>query len=98
VRTICAPASGAGTAPCLVLLPPAFARPEDFVAHGFVDAVRERAGGCGVLLVELALQHLLTRKVLRHLRHEIVLPARARAQAVWLVGISLGGFVALAYA
>jgi pimeloyl-ACP methyl ester carboxylesterase len=37
--------------------------------------------------------------VLRRLRHEVVLPARALGcRSIWLGGISLGGFVALAYA
>lgn len=82
----------------MVLLPPAYAGPEDFIEHGFVTAVRERERALDLVLVELKLQQLLERKVLRHLRHEIVLPARAQGCSVWLAGLSLGGFVGLAYA
>jgi pimeloyl-ACP methyl ester carboxylesterase len=49
--------------------------------------------------VELKLPHLTDRSVLRRLRHEVVLPARASGcNRIWLGGISLGGFLAMAYA
>jgi pimeloyl-ACP methyl ester carboxylesterase len=82
----------------MVLLPPAYADPEDFIDNGFVSAVREREGPLELRLVELRMQHLLERTVLRHLRHEIVLPERVPGCSLWLAGVSLGGFVALAYA
>ena len=82
----------------VVLLPAAYSALEDFQKEGFVTAVRDRALACDLAFVELKLQHLTDRSILRRLRHEVVLPARALGCIVWLGGISLGGFVALAYA
>ncbi|HVW70831.1 MAG TPA: alpha/beta hydrolase [Steroidobacteraceae bacterium] len=83
----------------MLLLPAAYAAPEDFVREGFVRAARDRLLPLDLVFVELKLQHLTDRTVLRRLRHEIILPARAAGcLSIWLGGISLGGFVALAYA
>jgi pimeloyl-ACP methyl ester carboxylesterase len=81
----------------MVLLPAAYTGPEDFLKEGFVKAARDRTLSLDLVLVELKLEHLTDRTILRRLRHEVVLPARALGCAVWLGGISLGGFVALAY-
>jgi pimeloyl-ACP methyl ester carboxylesterase len=99
MRTLCdAAVPGARAPTCLVLLPPARAQPEDFLAQGFVAAVRTRQLPCDVILVEPRMQHLTDRGVLGRLRDEVVLPARRAPAAVWLAGISLGAFMALAYA
>src|SRR5690348_5660019 len=83
----------------VLLLPAAYATPEDFVREGFVRAARERRLPVDLVFVELKLQHLTDRTILRRLRHEIVLPARALGcRSIWLGGISLGGFIAMAYA
>ena len=83
----------------VLLLPAAYATPEDFVREGFVRAARERRLSVDLVFVELKLQHLTDRTILRRLRHEIVLPARALGcRSIWLGGISLGGFIAMAYA
>ncbi len=83
----------------MVLLPAAYTGPDDFVRAGFATATRERALPLDLAFVELSLTHLTDRTVLRRLRHEIILPARALGcRTIWLCGISLGGFVALAYA
>lgn len=82
-----------------VLLPAAYTGPDDFVRAGFASALRERLPSWDLAFVELSLTHLTDRTVLRRLRHEIILPARALGcRTIWLCGISLGGFVALAYA
>jgi pimeloyl-ACP methyl ester carboxylesterase len=100
MRTILEPAETGITAPTRVmLLPAAYTAPEDFLREGFVRAARERALPVDLVFVELKLQHLTDRTLLRRLRHEVVLPARALGcRSIWLGGISLGGFVALAYA
>jgi pimeloyl-ACP methyl ester carboxylesterase len=78
----------------VLLLPAAYSAPEDLQREGFVSAARDRALPVDLVLVELKLPYNL-----RRLRHEVVLPARALGcQSLWLGGISLGGFVALAYA
>jgi len=83
----------------VLLLPAAYSAPEDFLREGFAKAVRARSLQVDLVFVELKLQHLTDRTLLRRLRHEIVLPARALGcHSLWLGGISLGGFVAIAYA
>jgi pimeloyl-ACP methyl ester carboxylesterase len=100
MRVIFEPAQAGTVAPTRVLLlPAAYTAPEDFVREGFVNAVRERVVSVDLVFVELKLQHLTDRTILRRLRHEIVLPARALGcQSLWIGGISLGGFIAIAYA
>ena len=100
MRTILEPAETGALAPTrVVLLPAAYTTPDDFLREGFVKAARDRLLPVDLVFVELKLQHLTDRTILRRLRHEVVLPARALGcRSIWLGGISLGGFVALAYA
>jgi len=100
MRAILEPAETGSLAPTRVLLlPAAYTVPEDFQREGFVTAARDRALPLDLVFVELKPQHLTDRTLLRRLRHEVVLPARAvGCTSLWLGGISLGGFVALAYA
>jgi len=82
----------------LVLLPPAQARPEDFVAQGFVAAVRARGIRADVALVETTYQHLMDKTGVSALHEQVVLPAQAAGYGqIWLAGISLGAFHALYY-
>lgn len=91
------PARAGHNAPLrLVLLPPAYSAPDDFVTHGFAAAVRERRLDVDLVFTELRLQHVNDRNALSRLQ-EIVRPARAHG-AVWLGGISLGAYLALCYA
>ncbi|HZO21343.1 MAG TPA: hypothetical protein VFB37_02485 [Steroidobacteraceae bacterium] len=89
-----------GVAPTRVLfLPGAYTRPEDFLQAGFAEAVRARQLPIDLVFAEPGLQHLADRTLLRRLRHELVLPARALGcHSIWICGISLGGFIAMAYA
>jgi pimeloyl-ACP methyl ester carboxylesterase len=100
MRTLWEPAQPGVTASTRVLfLPAAYTRPEDFVQAGFVSAVRQRELPLDLVFAELNLQHLTDRTILRRLRHELVLPARALGcRSIWICGISLGGFIGLAYA
>ena len=79
----------------LVMLPAAYARPDDFVRAGFVSAVRERRLDLDLAFAALAQEHVTDRIGLARLRTELILPSRAAGSAVWLGGISLGGFLAL---
>lgn len=82
-----------------VLLPGAYDTPEDFLREGFVTALRERQLPIDLQLVDAHLGYYGERSVIERLRQEVVLPARqAGYRRIWLVGISLGGFGALAYA
>ncbi|MFL6604036.1 MAG: alpha/beta hydrolase [Steroidobacteraceae bacterium] len=100
MRTLSEPAQPGVTANTRVLfLPAAYTGPEDFVQAGFVAAVRERQLPLDLVFAELNLQNLTDRSILRRIRHELVLPARAvGCRSIWICGISLGGFVALAFA
>jgi pimeloyl-ACP methyl ester carboxylesterase len=100
MRTRCEQAQAGVTASTRVLfLPAAYTGPEDFVQAGFVSAVRERELPLDLVFAELNPQHLTDRTILRRVRHELVLPARALGcTSIWICGISLGGFIGLAYA
>jgi len=83
----------------IVLLPAAYTGPEDFIREGFLTSARKRDLAIDLAFVDVKLEHLSDRTILRRLRHEAVLPARAvGCTSVWICGISLGGFLALAYA
>jgi len=92
-------ASSGRTAPTrLVMLPAAFTAPQDFVGAGFGAAARERGLDVDVVFVGCDLLHVTDRSILELLYRELVQPARAQGCAVWLGGISLGGYLALSFA
>ena len=100
MRTRYEPAQAGVTASTRVLfLPAAYTGPEDFIQAGFVNAVRERELPLDLVFADVNLQHLTDRTLLRRVRHELVLPARALGcRSIWICGISLGGFIGLAFA
>jgi len=97
--TLFEPAHPGRTSPIRVLmLPAAYAEPSDFVQHGFARAVRERSLEVDLVFTGFHLQEVNDGRVFTRLRDEILLPAAALGCAVWLGGISLGGYLALGYA
>ena len=83
----------------LVMLPGAYSTPDEFVQEGFVDALRQRRVRADVVIAGAKVDHYVEGKVLDRLHDELIAPARARGvQQVWLLGISLGGLFAMAYA
>ncbi|MEO7774134.1 MAG: alpha/beta fold hydrolase [Steroidobacteraceae bacterium] len=100
MRTLSISAAPASIAPVrVVLLTGAFQQPEDFQRQGFVDAVRARNLPLDLQFVAPDLQNLNDRLVLHTLRQDLIEPARRDGcRSIWLGGISLGGFLALAYA
>jgi pimeloyl-ACP methyl ester carboxylesterase len=99
MKVILDAAESGRTAPTrLLMLPAAFSEPQDFVRAGFGTAIRERGLNLDVMFVGCDLQHVTDRSVLELLYLELVQPARAQGCAVWLGGISLGGYLALAFA
>jgi pimeloyl-ACP methyl ester carboxylesterase len=82
----------------IVVLPAAYAEPADFVEHGFVRAVRQRALEIDLVFAGFDLQEVIDRSVFTRLWEEILQPARALGCAVWMGGISLGGYLALSCA
>ncbi|MGB6603646.1 MAG: alpha/beta hydrolase-fold protein [Steroidobacteraceae bacterium] len=101
MRAIFEPARPGGCASSrrMLLLHAAYASPAEFLREGFAAAVRARGLDLDLVLPELELDTVLDRSVLPALRTELILPARAAGcREVWLGGISLGGYVALACA
>lgn len=87
-----------GAADLLVLLPGAYMKPEGFVAAGFFNAVQKRGLALDVFTVDLDLATISSGDAVPAIRDDVLTPARQRYQRVWLGGISLGGFLALAMA
>jgi hypothetical protein len=82
----------------IILLPGANHLPEDFIAQGFVQAVRERNLDIDLMLVELPFDHIADQTALHDLNRDVIQPVKSQYQAIWLAGISIGGYVAMAYA
>jgi pimeloyl-ACP methyl ester carboxylesterase len=83
----------------IVLLPGAYHALADFERAGFDQALRDRGLPAELILAAPELEHLGDREWLPRLRAEVIAPARERAGgALWLGGISLGGFMALRFA
>jgi enterochelin esterase-like enzyme len=82
----------------LVMLPAAFSGPDDFVREGFISIARERHLDLDLVFAEVELQQVIDRSVLTRVQQELIVPARSLGCAVWLGGISLGGYLALCVA
>ena len=83
IRSIVDAAHSGRSAPTLiVMLPPAYSGPEDFVRAGFVAAARERRLDVDLAFAALELRHVADRTVLTELWQELLSPARARGRAV----------------
>lgn len=82
----------------MIWLPGAYHSARDFLHAGFAQAVIDRQVALDLTFIDLEMQHLDDRAALQQLRSDIVLPALASGESVWLAGISLGGALALDYA
>ena len=87
-----------GTAGCIVLLPAARQRLEDFIDAGFDRALHALGAGFELILVDPEQAHLGDHSWMSRLHDEILLPVRIAGRPLWLGGISLGAFMALRYA
>lgn len=84
---------------CMVCLPGAYHAPEDFLTAGFHTRATQRAIPLDLVFVDAELKHLGDRGFRDELQREVLQPARASGhRSIWLLGISLGGFMALDYA
>ncbi|MDB5761925.1 MAG: hypothetical protein JWQ21_920 [Herminiimonas sp.] len=85
-----------------ILLPGALQQPEDFIQAGFIDAVRRRTLSIDLALVDPGLQYITDAtdgSALQRIDASVVPPAQRRNyRHIWLAGISIGGFMAIAYA
>lgn len=83
----------------VVLVPGAYMTPRHFIDAGFVQVLDESGMKADLALPTIDLPAITDGSALPLLRQEVIGPARARGyQSIWLGGISLGGFMALAYA
>jgi len=83
----------------LVMLPGAGMKAQEFVEHGFVAALRARAIPVDVVIADAHADLYLDGSILERLRADVILPAMGRGyDALWMLGISLGGMGALGYA
>jgi pimeloyl-ACP methyl ester carboxylesterase len=93
--------NGALSPTLLVFLPGAHMKPQELVDQGFVAAVRQRGRAVDLALPDAHLGYVYDGSVLDHLHADLIAPALAPSEGrrqIWLAGISLGGYVALAYA
>jgi pimeloyl-ACP methyl ester carboxylesterase len=83
----------------LVALPGAGDCAQDLIDQRFVRMLRERRLPVDVFAVDVPMDDYLERKVVRRMADEVIAPARTAGwNSIWLMGISLGGMGALAYA
>ncbi|HJW01911.1 MAG TPA: hypothetical protein VJ548_01410 [Azospira sp.] len=82
----------------IILLPGAYIKPEQFRSAGFEQALAAAGHDATLLLPALELEQLTAADALTALQQEVIAPARATYRRLWLGGISLGGFFALAHA
>lgn len=82
----------------IILLPGAYQQPEDFIEQGFVSALQERALSIDLIMTELSFSHIADRTALTEIHNDLIQPAITAAyKNIWLAGISVGGYVAIAY-
>jgi pimeloyl-ACP methyl ester carboxylesterase len=83
----------------MALIPGAFHTTRDLIAAGFVAAVARRRLAVDLVLVDPEFADVTDRSVLVALEETVLAAARtAGCQSVWIGGVSLGGWVALACA
>lgn len=83
----------------LVMLPGVYSHPDEFLREGFVRAVQDQRLAVDVLRVDAHLGYYDKGSFVERLRQDVIAPAQAHGyRAIWIVGISLGGFGGLAYA
>lgn len=80
----------------IVLLPGFGDDPDDFVANGFVQAVREAGIAADVIAADAHAGYYFGGTAQERLHADVVAPAvKAGYARIWLVGVSMGGFGAL---
>lgn len=96
MQVIFAPARSGVIAPLrVVMLPAAYSGPDDFVRAGFAEAVRERSLDIDLVFAAVEVAEVTGRTVVPRIRQQLIQPALSEGCAVWLGGISLGGYLAL---
>ncbi|WP_018605156.1 alpha/beta hydrolase [Uliginosibacterium gangwonense] len=83
----------------LVFLQGAYTTPEDFLSHGFVAQLRQRRIAADVILADVNPLFVSEHIIVERLHQDVIAPAIQNGyDSIWLMGVSLGAFCALAYA
>ena len=84
----------------LVLLPGALQQPEQLLAQGFVEDVRHRGLALDMMLADPGLGFIgeASDSSATQRLEALLAPERTHYPTIWLAGISLGGFMAMAHA
>lgn len=83
----------------MILLPGAYMTPRHFLDGGFAAALDGSLNKADLALPAIDLPTIIDGSALPTLRREVIEPARTQGyESIWLGGVSLGGFMALAYA
>ena len=83
----------------IVFLPGSQEVPKDIVEESLVAQVRAAGIRADVIVADAHMGYFRAGSFVQRLREDVMLPARAQGYAaVWLAGISLGGFGSLMYA
>lgn len=83
----------------VILLPGAYHQPEDFIKEGFVTAVQERQLPIDLMMAELSFHQIADQTALSEIHTDLIQPALGKGyKNIWLAGISIGGYVTIAYA
>lgn len=91
--------SAPGERVLLVMLPGAYDAPQDFVTHGFIETLREHALPIDVVAVDSHAGYFTGQTIVNRLHEDVVVSAKTKGyQAIWFLGISLGGYGSLLYA
>jgi pimeloyl-ACP methyl ester carboxylesterase len=91
---------GASSARGAIVLLPGFGdRPAAFAEHGFVRVLAKHAPEYDVFAADAHFGYYRKRSLLERLERDVIGPLKQRGyRELWLVGASLGGFGAVAYA
>lgn len=89
--------SRCGASTLMVWLPGALMTPQHMVDAGLFEVVRQRALDLDLMAVDLHALGTSHQEALRVLADEVLAPARAEYQRIWLGGISRGGQLVLSH-
>jgi pimeloyl-ACP methyl ester carboxylesterase len=99
--TLAVPAGCASgrTRTLLVLLPGAYSTPQEFIDNRIPEALASTGKQADLLIADAHLGYMGNGSLVARLQQDVLAPARARGyEQIWIVGISLGGWAALACA
>ena len=83
----------------LIFLPGIDDSARDFSERGFVDAVRRRCPGVGMIAADARYNYYTRRNVVTRLHDDVIAPALERGyRDLWFVGVSMGAFGSYLYA